>query len=60
MKKSAPIPSRRRLSGLTADDVATIMFDTLVSSWGLTNSGKIVTVLARKLRAEKKRRKETP
>jgi len=56
-KPSDLIPSRRPLTGLTADRIAQVVFDQLVAQWSLTNAHKIVQMLAKKLKGEAKRRR---
>ena len=58
MKEESPIPNRHPITGLVADQVASIIYDNLISGWGLRNASKIEELLRRKLKDEKKRRKD--
>jgi hypothetical protein len=52
------IPVRRPVSGLTADNVAQVLFNRLVSEWGLVNAKQIGAALVTKLGDETDRRKK--
>jgi len=58
MKEEKPIPNRHPITGLVADQVASILYNSLVAGWGLRNASKIEELLRRKLKDEKKRRKD--
>jgi hypothetical protein len=52
------VPTRLRLSGAVGRGVAKHLFDQLVGGWGLANATKIVGLLVKLLKAERKRRKK--
>lgn len=52
----ALIPVRRPISGLMVDNVAQIIYDRLISEWGLLNAEQIGVALVYKLTAETTKR----
>lgn len=54
---NALIPIRRPINGLMADNVAQVVFNRLVSEWGLDNAKQIGAALVTKLGNETDRRK---
>lgn len=50
------IPVRRPINGLTVDKVAQVLYDRLISEWGLLNAEQIGVALVYKLTAETTKR----
>ena len=52
------IPVRRPITGLTADNVAQVVYNRLIAEWGLENAKQIGVALTDKLVREVDRRKK--